>query len=168
MTPRDEISSTERLLDLIRDSGKEADSAFDPSSHKSIGPRLMGIFSNPISFKNSISVGVDLGHEDLKLIKILRISDQKFEMLEYARVPFKSDVTRHSPEFYQFLRPILANFCGSSKNPDLWCTIPSARVETRLLRIPKVNQKQIPNSVFWSFQKESAFNEKEYLFDFEL
>jgi type IV pilus assembly protein PilM len=168
LTKRDEISSTERLLDLIRDSGKEADTAFDPSSQKSIGSRLMGIFRNPVSFKKSISVGVDLGHTDLKLIKVLRISDQKFEMLEYARFPFESDVTRDSPDFYQFLRPILADFCGSSENPDLWCTIPSARVETRRLQIPKVNQKQIPNSVYWSFQKISAFNEKENLFDFEL
>ena len=168
MTKRDEISSTERLLDLIRDDGNEEDTTVDPRSQLSISSRLMGMIRYPVSFKQSISVGVDLGHDDLKLVKIHRISDQKFEMLEYARVPFESGVAQNNAGFYQFLRPILANFCGSSKNPDLWCTIPSARVETRLLRIPKVNQKQIPNSVFWSFQKESAFNEKEYLFDFEL
>lgn len=113
-------------------------------------------------------MGVDLGHDDLKLVKIHRISDQKYEMLEYARVPYESDITRENPQFFQFLRPVLANFCGSSKNPDIWCTIPSARVETRQLRIPKVSQKQIPNSVYWSYQKLSSFNEKENLFDFEL
>ena len=168
MTKRDEISSTERLLDLIRDDGKAEDTAFDPSSPKSIGLLLKRIFRNPISFKKSISVGVDLGHDDLKLVKINRISDQKVEMLEYARIPFESDVSRDDPDFYQFLRPVLANFCGSSRNPAIWCTIPSARVETRRLRIPKVNHRQIPNSVYWSFQKLSTFNEKENLFDFEL
>ncbi len=168
MTKRDAISSTERLLDLIRDDSREEYTASDRSSQKSIGHRLKGIFSNPVSFKKAISVGVDLGHDDLKLIKIHRISDQKYEMLEYARVPFDSDITRESPQFHQFLRPVLANFCGSSKNPDIWCTIPSARVETRQLRIPKVIQKQIPNSVYWSYQKISSFNEKEKLFDFEL
>ena len=168
MTKRGEISSTERLLDLIRDDGKEEDTAFDPSSRKSIGPRFKDMFRNPVSFKKSISVGVDLGHDDLKLIKIHRISDQQFELLEYARIPFESDVARDDPDFYQFLRPVLANFYGSSRNPDIWCTMPSARVETRQLRIPKVNQKQIPNTVYWSFQKISAFNEKENLFDFEL
>lgn len=168
MTKRGEISSTERLLDLIRDDGKEEDTAVDPSSRKSIGPRFKDMFRNPVSFKKSISVGVDLGHDDLKMIKIHRISDQRFEMLEYARIPFESDVARDDPDFYQFLRPVLANFCGSSRNPDIWCTMPSARVETRQLRIPKVNQKQIPNTVYWSFQKISAFNEKENLFDFEL
>lgn len=168
MTKRDEISSTERLLDLIRDDSREEFTASGQSPQPSIGHRLQGIFRNPVSFKKSISVGVDLGHDDLKLIKIHRISDQKYEMLEYARVPFDSDINRESPQFHQFLRPILANFCGSSKNPAIWCTIPSARVETRQLRIPKVSQKQIPNTVYWSYQKLSSFNEKDNLFDFEL
>jgi type IV pilus assembly protein PilM len=168
LTKRDEISSTERLLDLIRDDGLEPAAAVDPGSQDSLGSRLMGMIKNPVSFKQSISVGVDLGHDDLKLVKIHRISDQKFEILEYSRVPFESGVDQHHPAFYQFLRPILANFCGSSKNPDIWCTIPSARVETRHLRIPKVNPKQIPNTVYWSFQKIAPFNEKENLFDYEL
>lgn len=169
LAQKDEISSTERLLDLIRDDGREGFKADERKSQKStIGLRLSGIFRNPVSFKKSISVGVDLGHDDLKLIKIHRISDQKYEMLEYARVPFDTDISRKKPDFYQFLRPVLANFCGDAKNPEIWCTISSARVETRQLRIPKVSQKQIPNSVYWSYQRISAFNEKENLFDFEL
>jgi len=168
LTKRDEISSTERLLDLIRDDGTEEDTTVDPRSQFSISSRLMGMIRFPVSFKQSISVGVDLGHDDLKLVKIHRISDQKFEMLEYARVPFESGVAQNNAAFYQFLRPILADFCGSSKKPDIWCTIPSARVETRQLRIPKVTQKQIPNTVYWSFQKIAPFDEKENLFDYEL
>jgi Tfp pilus assembly PilM family ATPase len=89
-------------------------------------------------------------------------------MLDYARVPLDADMTRENSQFHQFLRPVLANFCGSSKNPDIWCTIPSARVETRQLQIPKVSQKQIPNSVYWTYQKISSFNDKDNLFDFEL
>ena len=168
MTKRDEISSTERLLDLIRDDSEEAPAGPDQSAHKSIGPRLKSVIRNPVSFKKSVSVGIDLGHDDLKLIKIHRVSDQKYEILEYARIPFDPDISRESPQFHQFLRPVLVNFCGDSKNPDIWCTIPSARVETRQLRIPKVSQKQIPNSVYWSFQRLSSFNEDENLFDFEM
>ena len=115
-----------------------------------------------------MSVGVDLGHDDLKLIKINRISDQHYEMLEYARVPFDSNISRENPQFYQFLRPVLANFCAGSKNPEIWCTIPSARVETRHIRIPKVSPNQIPNSVYWTYQRIASFNEKENLFDFEI
>jgi type IV pilus assembly protein PilM len=168
LTKLDEISSTERLLDLIRDDSREKFAAADGSFQKTIGHRLKGIFKNSVSFRKSISVGVDLGHDDLKLIKIHRISDQKYEILEYARVPFDANIARDNPQFYHYLRPVLANFCGNSKNPDIWCTIPSARVETRQLRIPKVSQKQIPNSVYWSYQRISSFNDLENLFDFEL
>ena len=168
MIKRDEISSTEQLLDLIRDDSGQDHSDVAPAPQKSIGLRLKGAFRSSMPFKRSISVGVDLGHDDLKLIKLHRISDHKYEMLEYSRVPFDTDISRQNSQFYQFLRPVMADFCGNSKNPEIWCTIPSARVETRQLRIPKVSQKQIPNTVYWSYQKLSSFNEKENLFDFEL
>ena len=168
MAKRDDVSSTERLLDLIRDEDQSEPSTTYPGSRKPIGNRLKNFFNNPVSFKKAISVGVDLGHDDMKMVKISRIADKKFEILDFARVPFDPDITRENPQFYQFLRPVLADFCGMSKSMEIWCTIPSARVETRQIRIPKVNQKQIPNSVYWSFQKVSSFNDKLNLFDFEL
>ena len=168
MTKRAEISSTEQLLNLIRDDSSLEHSDFNRSAQKTIGPRLKGANRYSVPFNKLISVGVDLGHDDLKLVKIRRITDQKYEMLEYARVPFDTDISRENSQFYQFLRSVLVSFCGNSKNLEIWCTIPSARVETRQLRIPKVSQKQIANTVYWSYQKLSAFNEKEKLFDFEL
>ncbi|MBW2582241.1 MAG: pilus assembly protein PilM, partial [Deltaproteobacteria bacterium] len=168
MAKRDEVSSTERLLDLIRDDSKSEYSATGIASPRSFGHRLKNIFINPVSFRKSITVGLDLGHDDIKMVKMSQISDQKYEMLEYARIPFDQDVDRQSPQFPQFLRPIMMDFCGNSKNVKLWCTISSARVETRQIRIPKVNPKQIPNSVYWSFKKISAFDERENIFDFEI
>ena len=168
MAKPDEISSTERLLDLIRDDGIKEHPATSRPPKISIGHRLKDIISNPVSLRKTISVGVDLGHDDLKLVKIHRISDQKYEMLEYARVPFEADITRENPRFHQFLRSVLANYCSNLNNVEIWCTISSARVETRHLRIPKVSQKQIPNSVYWSYQKISQFDEKESHFDFDL
>ncbi len=168
MVKRDEVSSTERLLDLIRDDSKSEYTTTGIASQRSFGHRLKNIFINPVSFRKSITVGLDLGHDDIKMVKMSQISDQKYEMLEYARIPFDQDVDRQSPQFPQFLRPIMMDFCGNSKNVKLWCTISSARVETRQIRIPKVNPKQIPNSVYWSFKKISAFDERENIFDFEI
>jgi len=113
-------------------------------------------------------VGLDLGHDDLKIIKIQRVSDHKFKLLAYSRIPFDPDISRESPQFHQFLKPILASFCGHSNHTEIWCTTPSARVETRQIRIPKANPRLIPNSVYWSYQRISAFNEKDILFDFEI
>ncbi|MBE9543200.1 MAG: hypothetical protein IMF02_01795 [Proteobacteria bacterium] len=168
MAKRDEVSSTERLLDLIRTDSKSEYTAGSMGSQKTFAHRFKTIFSNPVSFRKTITVGVDLGHDDIKLVKISRISDQKYEMLEYERIPFDEDLDRQNPQFPQFLRTVLADFCGNAKNAELWCTIPSARVETRQIRIPKVNQKQIPNSVYWSYKKISSFDETKNIFDFEI
>jgi type IV pilus assembly protein PilM len=164
----DEISSTEKLLELIRDEDKS-----DPGFNGYAPPppastRIKTLLKNPAAFKRSLAVGVDMGHEDIKLVKVNRIADQKYEVLDYARVPYNPEYPRQSNQFYQFLRQALINFCGSRKDVDIWCTISSARVETRQLRIPKVPQKQIAASAFWTFQRLSPFDEKEKIFDYEL
>ncbi len=168
MAKRDDISSTEKLLELIRDDSATAHESYGSSTSQFGFTRLRSLFSNPISFRKAVGVGVDLGHDDLKMVKIHRISENKYEMLDYSRVPFDPDISRESSEFHQFLKPVLVDFCGRSKNVELWCTISSARVETRLIRIPKVPAKQIPNSVYWTYQKEASFDEKEKIFDFEI
>jgi Tfp pilus assembly PilM family ATPase len=168
LAKQDEISSTEKLLELIRNNNSRAYEDYAADSKRSGLGRLKSVFSNSLSFRKTTTIGVDLGHDDLKMVKIHRISDTKFEMLDYTRVPFDPNVSRESDEFYNFLKPVLADFCDRTKNVELWCTISSARVETRPLRIPKVSAKQIPNSVYWSYQKDAPFEDKEKVFDFEV
>lgn len=167
MAKQDELSSTERLLELIRDSDAEKQSISD--GEKPTGQRWRTLLSSSFSLsRGNPTVGVDLGREDLKLVKVNRISDRKIELMEFTRVPFDPEIPRDHPGFPQFLGSTLQKFCGSAKTMELWATIPSARVETRHLKIPKVSQNQIANSVFWSYQKHSAFKEKETVFDFDL
>jgi len=168
LAKRDEVTSTERLLDLIRTDSESDYNAAAAGSNKSLGHRLKNIFNNPVSLRKVVSIGIDLGHEDIKMVKISRVSSQKYEMLEYERIPFEENIDRKSPHFPQFLRTVLTDFCGSSKKIDLWCTISSARVETRQIRIPEVNAKQIPNTVYWSYKKISSFDETQNIFDFEI
>jgi type IV pilus assembly protein PilM len=163
LAKHDEISSTERLLELIRtDRKEELADAGKPSKG------LKSLVRSPISFKKNITIGVDIGYDDLKLVKVRRVSEHNYEMLEYARVPFNPEIPRESSEFHTFLRPTLAEFCGSARSADIWCTISSARVETRQLRVPKVSSRQLPNAIYWSYQREAAFEEKEKVFDFEI
>jgi type IV pilus assembly protein PilM len=167
LAKHDEISSTERLLELIRTDREEELADTGKSSQRSSGG-LKSLIRSPISFKKNVTIGVDIGYDDLKLVKIRRVSDRNYEMLEYARVPFNPEIPRESPEFHTFLRPTLAEFRGSARSADIWCTISSARVETRQLRIPKVSPRQMPNAIYWSYQREAAFAEKEKVFDFEV
>jgi len=167
LAKQDEISSTERLLELIRTEDQLKLEDADELSQKHSGG-LKSLVRNSISFKKNIAVGVDIGYDDLKLVKVRRVSDRNYEMLEYARVPFDPEIPRENPEFHLFLRPTLAEFCGANRNADIWCTISSARVETRHFRIPKVAARQIPNAIYWTYQREAAFDEDEKLFDFEI
>ena len=167
MAKQDEISSTERLLELIRtDSEFELEDSGE-SSQKLSG-RLKSLVRRSISFKKNIAVGVDIGYDDLKLVKVRCVSERGYEMLEYARIPFDREIPRENPEFHQFLRPTLAEFCGPDRSADIWCTISSARVETRHFRIPKVADRQIPNAIYWTYQREAEFDEDEKVFDFEI
>lgn len=167
MAKQDEISSTERLLDLIRSQDEEGftDSDFSSQSRR---VRRKSFLVSPISFRKNITVGVDIGYDDLKLVKIKRVSENTYELLEYAKVPFDPEIPRESPKFHTFLRPALAEFCGPSKTMGIWCTTSSARVETRQFRIPKVSSRQIPNAIYWTYQREAPFDEKEKVFDFEI
>jgi len=167
LAKQNEISSTERLLELIR-TDREGEFADSGKSSQRASGGLKSLFRSSISFKKNLTVGVDIGYDDLKLVKVRRVADQSYEMLEYRRVPFDPEIPRENPEFHAFLRPTLAQFCRSAKSADIWCTISSARVETRQIRIPKVPPRQIPNTVYWSYQRESAFDEKEKVFDFEI
>ena len=169
MAKKDELSSTERLLELIRDEAPAGALAAGSGTTQPIGSRIRNFLSNSVSIsKKSISVGVDLGHEAVKLVMLNRVSEHKTEVLDYARVTLNPEIPKSHPEFHQFLRSALVKFCGPHRNIELWATISSARVETRHLKIPKVPQKQVANSVFWTYQRLSAFNDKETIFDFDV
>lgn len=169
MPKKDSLSSTERLLELIRDEAPPQERSPETAPPQPIRRRITTLISDSVSFaKKPTSVGVDLGRDDLKLVKVNRESDRKVELLGYSRVPLNPEIPREHPNFPQFLRSALTDFCGQGRHLEMWGTISSARVETRHIRIPKVSAKQIPNSVFWTYQKLSPFNDKETIFDFEV
>ena len=167
MAKHNEISSTERLLELIRtDSEVDLEDSGEPKHKRGRGSKSFA--RSFIGLRKNVTIGVDIGYDDLKLVKLKRASGHSYELLEYARVPFDPQIPRESPNFYQFLRPTLEEFCGSDRNADMWCTISSARVETRQFRIPKVSARQLPNAIFWTYQRESPFDKDEKLFDFDI
>jgi len=165
---RDEISSTEKLLDLIRSSTKAGNKFSNITPSRSFSQRIKSYLSNLFSFKKSTTVGVDIGYNELKLVKTSRSSNQKQQLLDYVKVPYLPNVSVDHPEFSPYLNSVLTRFCGSAKKAEIWANISSARVEMRYLRIPKVPQKQIANAIYWSFKKITSFNEKDTTFDFEV
>ena len=167
MALKKEVSSTEKLLDVIR-SKKTSDEfvkvpGFPPSEKKS---RLS--FLGALQTRKSISIGIDIGYRQLRLIRIIQSSDNHWKLLAHSIVSLKADAPRGTPEFANFLKSELDKFCGPTKRFSLWANMSSDRVEVASILIPKVAKKQIENAVYWTAKKTMSFNEKESVFDFEI
>lgn len=168
MARHDEISSTEKLLDLIRGkSAKDSDLPVFPPAYPSAGgvkPSLL----KAIAFKKKITIGVDIGRKDLRLVKIGQTGDKKPELLGYSCIPFDPSVPKNTPHFLRLFKSALATFCDASGKFEIWSAISSANVETRYLRIPRVPKKQISNAVYWTYKKDVAFSEQSEVFDYDV
>ena len=168
MARHDDISSTEKLLDLIRGKSDTASDSTSIAPRQSTTSSLKNSLIQAFPLKKKIVVGVDIGGGELKMVKIGQALDRKQEMLGYSSLPFESDMSIDNPQFSIFLQSALNDFCGDLKNVEIWSAISSANVTTRYLRIPLVPKKQIANAVYWTFKKEVSFNENKEIFDFNI
>ena len=165
MVRKDEISSTEKLLDMIRDNPSRPSIA-NPT--ETVAPPQKTALFKVLTFQKAIGIGVEIGNGFIKIAKINRISDKSFELLDYDTIVVDKNDTFDTPQITKALTTILSRFCSGLKRYDIWCCVASAKVETRCIRIPKLPRKQIPNAVFWTFSKEVSFSDKEMLLDFRI
>lgn len=165
MARKDEISSTEKLLDLIR--GDPAPASADNET-ASAPPSGKSWLFNALAFQKAMGIGVEIGNHYIKIAKINRLSDKSFELVDYDTISVDRIETLDTPRLAKALAAVLVRFCKGLKHYDIWCCVASARVETRCIRIPKLPRKQIPNAVFWTFSKEVSFSDKEMMLDFRI
>jgi type IV pilus assembly protein PilM len=163
-----EISSTEKLLKLIRSKdGETPPAAAGGSPPPGAGPPVSP--SSPrIILGKTATVGIDIGHAYVRLVRAVEEAGGKLRIAERRRIPLPHRVARDTPEFSAFLRSVLAEFCGSARRCSLWAIISAAHAEINHIRIPRVEKKQIANAVYWTAKKENPFNENELIFDFEV
>ncbi|MGO9139485.1 MAG: pilus assembly protein PilM [Syntrophales bacterium] len=164
-----EITSTERLLDIIRN--KKDDIKPQPLDTSKIDPpkKLIKFTRSRIaSGDKPVTIGIDIGHEYVRMVKTARSADKRWELLDYKSVPFAHITTRKSPDFSNFLRSELNKFCDNIRNANLWAIMSAARVNVRHVNIPKVARKQMANAVYWTIKKETPFDDKDMVFDFEI
>jgi len=196
----DTISSTEKLLDLIRKK-KSADSApgkaasvSSPRNRKTPGrphripgkpkkpgkndaaaakkskdnPSFIPSIPHLLKMNQKFTVGVSIGFQDVKLVIVGQGAEKNRVLINYHVIAFPPKLTTESAQFPIFLKRVLAQFCGESKDLEIWSAISSAKVEMRYLRIPKVPRKQIANTVYWTFKRDVSFDERKDIFDFVL
>ncbi len=162
---QDEISSTERLLDLIRKQEPQdlpKDNIAYPKKLKQAKP-----FSS-FSFGKDTTIGIEIGHTELKVAKINHLQDGDYELLDFRTIPFAPNTSPDNSGFPIFLKQALENFGVVKHRCALWSAISSVKVEMRCVRIPKLPKKQIPNAVYWVFTKEVAFKKDEEFLDFKV
>jgi len=166
-----DITSTEKLLNVIRSRKEEPPSPAavpEPQSRK----RDLSHFTIPhlpmlISLKKKATVGIDIGHDYLRMVRAVRNYDGSWRILDQRKLALPPKTTRETPEFSAFLKASLASFCGSPKQTNLWATISTSKVDVRHIRVPRVSKKQLGNVVYWTAKKETPFDERELIFDFE-
>ena len=166
---RAELSSTEKLLEQIRGHRPSGDAR--PPSDAATGASAPGWkvrLRSVLHFRKPFYVGVDIGYSDVHLVKTTPLGVDRHQILDYRRVAFDPGLDPQHLLFPQFLRNTLNSFIGASDPVSIWTAISSARLDLRLLRIPKVAHRQIPNAVLWAYKKKTPFSDRERLFDYEV
>ncbi len=170
LSQNDEISSTEKLLDAIRGNDPLPAPNKTPAT-STLSPITRGFKSylaGIIPSKEPITVGVDIGYADLRLVKIKQLPGPKWQLLDFKRVPFNADLSEETPEFDDFLKSSLSGFCGPLKEFKIWSIMSAVRADVRYFLIPKAAKKQIEKTVYWKLKKEAGFDEEETIFDFRV
>ena len=167
MSLEKEISSTEKLLDVIRNK-KTSDEFIEASDSPPLIKTDKFLSSKVSRNSKAISIGVDIGYRELRFVKVTQTIDNQWKLLACHSVPFRSDAPRGTPEFANFLMSELAEFRGSVKKFNLWANMSSAQVEVASIRIPKLAKKQIENAIYWTARKTMSFDQKDFVFDFEV
>jgi Tfp pilus assembly PilM family ATPase len=164
---KNEISSTEKLLDLIRSKNQLSDREPPEKGFETAPARKNSFPSKESLFRKSITVGVDLGRRNLKLVKIDDDSGAAGGTFSYETITYPDDVNRDSAQFSEFLGGELRRFCGGSSKVNVWSVLPFDKVEIQSINIPQVPKKQMENAIFWTSKKEMGFDD-EYIFDYEV
>ncbi|MDI9570420.1 MAG: hypothetical protein QM278_06830 [Pseudomonadota bacterium] len=171
MARNSEITSTEKLLRLIRGRREAVAPVTEDEGPERVAIKKRGLrFPSPrlISLQKTSVIGVDIGHNRLRMVKTAKTPGGQWRIADHKSLPLPLDTPRDSSEFRAFLRAALASISGPEKKADLWAIMSAARVEVRHIRIPKVPKNQISNAVYWTVKKESHFDDKEMIFDYEL
>ena len=89
LAKQDEISSTEKLLDLIRDAEPSTPAGSKPDDPESHDYKPPSSLIQSLPFTKKIAIGVEIGYTELKLAKVAHLSEKKIELLDYANIPFE-------------------------------------------------------------------------------
>ncbi|MGV8059422.1 MAG: pilus assembly protein PilM [Smithellaceae bacterium] len=170
MADKNEINSTEKLLNAIR--GKQEEVNNEIGSTSILLPKELPVpqkskkLSRFFPGKKNYTVGIDISHDFIHLAKTISSSDGSPILIDQKII--KASVDKGSPEFNSLLKASLLSICGNPADCNIWTIIPAGEVNIQHVKIPPVPKKQMENAIYWAAKKELSFDEKDYIFDFEI
>jgi Tfp pilus assembly PilM family ATPase len=161
------ISSTEKLLDVIREGAQNPDHAHYAvgAPQDSGGKAFSGRRKISLPFGSRPVVGVEILEDSIRLVKMSRAATHWKANVAFSAY-LKHGLTPESPEFPSFLRNFLKNVQGIKK-AEIWALIPAYKGEVWQINVPMV-KKDLYNAVFWTAKKEKNFDEKTTYFDYRI
>lgn len=168
-----DINSTEKLLNAIR--GKQEESSDDiekmsiSSPQELLAPQGDRTISKFFPDKKKYTIGIDIGNNFISLAKVISSADNNRPILiDQKIIKYGEEIAKGSPEFNSLLKASLSSICGNSANCNIWTMMSADEVNIQHIKIPPVQKKQMENTIYWAAKKETSFDEKEYIFDFEV
>jgi Tfp pilus assembly PilM family ATPase len=169
---KNDISSTEKLLNVIRGKDEETFSAFE-TPKVSLPEKKLTKKTNIISLKSffktkDYTVGVDVNREYICLVKTDNNSGGRPVLVDKKIIKYSPQITNGTPEFKNLLKSAIIDFCGSVADCNIWTKISTSEVNVHFLKVPRVPKNKLENVIFWTAKKESFIDEEKAIFDFEV
>ena len=184
MAKQDELSSTEKLLKLIRNGGNRPGPEAEPSQSSPDGltaaeaaaeeaPAVSVRKTSPsllsgLLMRRPATIGVDISENAIRIARVTAHSERQYELTALQTITLDAGETTSTNAFSRTLGRHLSALIPLRQVNEIWASLPSANVETRYLKIPKVPAKQLGNAVLWTFKKDVAFDENDSVFDFQV
>lgn len=166
MASEKDISSTEKLLNVIRQDPQKNGGGSSLPSGGATGPSPafrpgMGLSS----LKSREVVGVEIQENYLNVVRMVRSgSDWKAIQAFSASIP--ENVSPNTREFEGFLRSQLQSIEGIKK-ARIWAILPDSKGEIWHAKVPPV-KKDLANAVYWTAKKERNFDDSTTVFDYRV
>ncbi len=150
-----------------------------PSDKKPEQPRTLSSVSPPLAFLptgEKDGIGIDIRPDGIALVRVVATKSRfvpqssQFISFDLEKPLLETGMVTtliESDWFASFLKKSLSDFCGTAKKTKIWCALPREAVESHNVIIPKVPDKELVNTVFWSAKKEVSFDRNAIILDFE-
>ncbi len=163
MATANELSSTERLLDVIRNGGPAvpAHTPPPPAGHGRLGLERFILSAGD-------SAGVELTAECLRMVRVRTGRDRTPVIRAACSVPIAPDTAQDRDRLAALLRTELSRFLARPAATPIWTSLSLEDADIRCLTVPKLPQGKLENAVRWTYQRESGTDPVHLLLDFKV